>query len=579
MPKRSPRLIIKSTRKYAKYLFVVFAIFLALVGVFCTVFSKIFVNRFIDSYMELRPGNKIVDMWTSPDVNVTIDLYFFNWTNSDDFFTPNVKPKLEEIGPYSFLEVPQKEIFKWHPENNTLDYGKKHYYYFDKDKSKRQLDDKLVTVNALLVAAASKTRDWSYMKRTVVDMALRLYQNGIVWKRTAEEFFFKGFEDNIVNLLSIFPSSFRSAMGIFVPWDRIGFIYGRNGSTDLLGTHTIGTGVGNMEEFGQLLLWNGKNYSEYFPQECSAVKGSPGEFQKTNLKKNESIQYFFTDFCRSVNLDYLDEIMVDGILGYRYIISPNFFDNGTLNPDNQCFCNGECLPYGAANISGCWFGLPIFISNPHFMDADPYFISKIDGLKPDMDIHTTTAILEPRTGFMLELRARLQMNFYIQPSSHIRSYQTERRMLFPAFWFDMHMRISKNSIILLKIINNLEMYCHIFGTSIMTISLLIFLWQPLKRAWNKRYTHHMEINTMADDDDYDNEDDENKYKNVKVREALYSLPQNFPSLLYISHPRRSLPVIISHLDEDEALSSCLEDSRREDFEKDFENMSRNKGNS
>lgn len=64
------------------------------------------------------------------------------------------------------------------------------------------------------------------MKRTVVDVALRFYQNGIVWKRTAEEFFFKGFEDNIVNLLSIFPSSFRSAMGLFVPWDRIGFTYG-----------------------------------------------------------------------------------------------------------------------------------------------------------------------------------------------------------------------------------------------------------------------------------------------------------------------------------------------------------------
>lgn len=49
MPKRSPRLMIKSTRKYAKYLSIVLMIFLALIGVFCTVFSKIFVNRFIDS--------------------------------------------------------------------------------------------------------------------------------------------------------------------------------------------------------------------------------------------------------------------------------------------------------------------------------------------------------------------------------------------------------------------------------------------------------------------------------------------------------------------------------------------------
>lgn len=175
-----------------------------------------------------------------------------------------------------------------------------------------------------------------------------------------------------------------------------------------------------MNNFGQMLLWNGKNYTDKFPKECSAVSGSPGEFQKTNLKKNESIKYFFVDFCRYVELDYLDEVVVEGVQGYRYVVSPNAFDNGTINPANKCFCNGECLPYGSFNITSCWFGLPLFISNPHFMDADPYYLSKVEGLSPNKSIHTTTAVLEPRTGFMLQLEGRLQLNFYIQPSSHIR---------------------------------------------------------------------------------------------------------------------------------------------------------------
>lgn len=175
-----------------------------------------------------------------------------------------------------------------------------------------------------------------------------------------------------------------------------------------------------MNQFGQLVMWNGKNYSENFPHECSAIKGSPGEFQKTNLKKNESLKYFFTDFCRTVSLDYKDEVMIEGILGYRYVISPDVFDNGTLNPANKCFCNGECLPYGSVNISGCWFGLPVFISNPHFMDADSFYETQLEGMKPNESLHTTTAVLEPRTGFMLELKGRLQLNFYIEPSSHIR---------------------------------------------------------------------------------------------------------------------------------------------------------------
>lgn len=145
-------------------------------------------------------------------------------------------------------------------------------------------------------------------------------------------------------------------------------------------------------------------------------------------------------------------------------------------------------------------------------------------------------------------------------------------MLFPAFWFDMNMRISKSSAKLLNIIRNLEMYCHIFGGSIITLTLILCLWQPLKRIWNKRY--HMEINTMVDDEDgNDNQDNDNKCSDVKAKEALYSLPPNFPSLLYISHPRRSLPVVISHLNEDEVLSSCLEDDRRQNMEQELESIS------
>lgn len=82
----------------------------------------------------------------------------------------------------------------------------------------------------------------------------------------------------------------------------------------------------------------------------------------------------------------------------------------------------------------------------------------------------------------------------------------------------------------------------------------------------------MEINTIADEDDVESDDKENKYRHMKAKEALYGLTQNFPSLFNIAHPRRSLPVIISHLDEDEALSSCLEDSRNQDMETELENL-------
>ncbi|XP_037826801.1 protein croquemort-like [Lucilia sericata] len=214
-----------------------------------------------------------------------------------------------------------------------------------------------------------------------------------------------------------------------------------------------------------------------------------------------------------------------------------------------------------SNISACWFGLPLFVSNPHFTIADTYFISKVDGLKSDEKMYTTTVILEPRTGLMLELRAKFQLNFYIEPRSHIRSYQTKRRMLFPVFWLDMLYMRTKNSIQLLQIVYKLEKYCHIFGASIIALSLLIFIWRAFKY-----YFHHMEINSIAnDDDDYVIAD-----SNDKEKVALYSLPTNFNSLLYISYPRRSLQIIFAHLDKDEALSSFLEENQRYDFEKELQ---------
>lgn len=190
----------------------------------------------------------------------------------------------------------------------------------------------------------------------------------------------------------------------------------RNGTSMLTGIHTIGTGVGDMNNYGQLKFWRGENRTKYFSPECSQVRGSPGELQLTRLKKYQSIRYFSSDLCRSVELEYVDEVWVDGVRGYRYKLGSNVFDNGTIHPANKCYCNGECLPSGAINISSCWYNLPIFVSQPHFLDADDYFLSQINGLQAHRDLHDSYSILEPRTGFLLEFRGRVQLNIYMAPN-------------------------------------------------------------------------------------------------------------------------------------------------------------------
>uniref|UniRef100_A0A1I8MRM7 CD36 family protein n=1 Tax=Musca domestica TaxID=7370 RepID=A0A1I8MRM7_MUSDO len=563
MPHRSSTMILKSTRKYVKYFYIFLGTSLIALGGFFLIYSRPLLDRFIDSQMILRPGAELTKMWATPDVNVTVDFYFFNWTNAEDFYDMSTKPKFNQVGPFSYIEVPHKKIFKWHDNNHTMDYAKIHYYHYDAERSKLGLNDTLVSINALMVGAAAKSRHWPYLMRTVIDMALKFYKNGAVWTRTADEFFFRGFNDEIVNLLAVLPASLRYNLGVFMPWDRIGYAYARNGSTDFLGTHSIHTGVGDKTKLGELLLWKGQNRTKAFSNGCNAIHASPGEFQKTNLKKYESIEYFFTDFCRAVKADYDSEVYYKGVRAFRYKISPSAFDNGTTYPESKCYCDGECMPFGVFNISSCYYGLPILISKPHFMDADPFYANGVEGMAPNRSAHETYIIVEPRTGLVMNLQGRLQLNIYIRPTTHIRSFPTKRNFAFPVAWFDMTMEVSDFGAMTLRLLTNFPLYCDILGIILILLGIIVALWKPCRDHWNKRYLQHMEINTLPSEEDEKLPSSDLESKDISSNKDLFGLRSNFSSLMYITHPRRSLPIVISHLEgDDEAWRSCLDEEQR-----------------
>lgn len=81
--------------------------------------------------------------------------------------------------------------------------------------------------------------------------------------------------------------------------------------------------------------------------------------------------------------------------GYRYSGGPSIVDNGTVDADNWCFCNGECFPVGVVNASSCRYGAPAFVSYPHYLMADPYYSSLIEGMQPEKEKHQFYVALEP----------------------------------------------------------------------------------------------------------------------------------------------------------------------------------------
>ena len=118
----------------------------------------------------------------------------------------------------------------------------------------------------------------------------------------------------------------------------------------------------------------------FFPGKCGDVKGGAGEFYPPGLPPTH-IEMFSNDLCRSLRFSYNTTTYPSGVHSFEYIGDVLMFANATDNPRNECY-NPESvyLPSGVYNTSICRFGAPVFISQPHFLLADPYYASLVKGI-------------------------------------------------------------------------------------------------------------------------------------------------------------------------------------------------------
>lgn len=100
--------------------------------------------------MQLTPESSSYSKWKKPPIPATMDIYFFNWTNAEQFYDTSIKPKFEQIGPYRFREYPEKINITWNP-NSTVSYKMMSTFYFDEEGSTGKMDDLITTINVVAV--------------------------------------------------------------------------------------------------------------------------------------------------------------------------------------------------------------------------------------------------------------------------------------------------------------------------------------------------------------------------------------------------------------------------------------------
>ncbi|XP_034950867.1 protein croquemort-like [Chelonus insularis] len=450
--------------------FGVTGVFLLITGIALFFSWPLVFDSILRKELPLTPTSRSFEIWKdSEKIPMNIDFYFFNWTNPKELRIPGSKPNFIQMGPYSFKEKRQKVNITFHPENSTVSYFQKKFWYFDPDRSNGTLNDIIVNLNPVAVSASHKVRYWSLLMQNSLSMILSK-SSQIYTVKTVGELLFVGYSDTLIEMASIAVDDDEEVP----PFDKFGWFYMRNGSTMFDGYYNMATGEDNLNNLGMVKFWNHRDTTNFYKSPCNVVEGSAGEFWPPH-RNTDDITIWTPDLCRPIIYEYTKTVSHQGIAGYKYELGEKTLGNSTKrryphehakyferttttedffsaehttgnnkndeDPDivniGQCYCNGECSPMGVINITSCRYGAPGFVSLPHFHKADPIYREQISGMNPNDEDHSFYVTLEPTTGIPLDVAARFQINMLLQPSPTVSLFHNVPKIYFPMFWFSL----------------------------------------------------------------------------------------------------------------------------------------------
>lgn len=453
----------------------------------------------------LQPNSMLESSWRKMPMTIPTDVYFFNWSNPQDFHNFSIKPKFEQAGPYRFLQS-MENVNVVYNDNNTVTYNKVRTWQFDDEYTKGTLSDNITTLNSLGMLVAHYISNWNYFLKRAASVVLTARSPDIQITRPANHFLFEGSDDMIMDIYNYFP--------FFAPevprFDKFGWFHFLNASETFEGVFNMGTGVDGNFDF---LNWNYNNVTPYFNGSCGKVHGSAGDLWSAKPSKDYT-GIFSTTICRFVRFDYVEEVYVNGILGYKYELGAGALDNGTLIPENKCYCAGDCLPSGLISLSSCRYGLPIYLSLSNFYGADPTYVNAVEGLRSEKEKDESYLVLEPETAVILEAVIRIQLNIRVHPIEDISLYEDVPDIVFPLLWVEQAATLPDNQAVLLKLFLNMPLI--LLGISIVLIIVglylllcitfkpkLVTLYQNIHGRKKSVHLKHEEVPLQMEMDHYD----------------------------------------------------------------------------
>ncbi|KAJ8917223.1 hypothetical protein NQ315_012715 [Exocentrus adspersus] len=436
---------------------------IALVGLLmvcssCLMFVYDPLQLILRKILTLTPGTVLFNMWSAPPYDVVMKLFIFNITNAEKFMSGEEKLNVTEVGPYSYKEILTNNNATF-ADDGTVTYTPRREFIQDPENSVGDPKVARLTVpNIPLLGIQAYLQDSSF----VTNIGFSTVAAGVgaqsIVDLTVDQYMW-GYEDKLVKVANQFLPSWID----FKTFGILERLMSRDNSNRV--TITVDPSK-RKSRFGDLLTedeqqaqfhivsWNGLSGLQqwgYNPMEeyqrtnttkkCQLVEGAyDGTIFPKNLNKNFTINLFRKAFCRPVQLQFIEEtISKQGFHAFSYKMREDSFASPEENPDNECYCHkGVCPGKGLQTIAPCYYDMPITLSQPHFLNADPKIFDTINGLSPDASKHESIAKVQPVLGIPVdESTLKIQVNLAIGKTKFNSQTRPFNNLNLPLFWIEL----------------------------------------------------------------------------------------------------------------------------------------------
>uniref|UniRef100_UPI00398EC31D scavenger receptor class B member 1 isoform X2 n=1 Tax=Pristiophorus japonicus TaxID=55135 RepID=UPI00398EC31D len=400
-------------------------VLLAVSGTVLLLVTPAIVDRQVVAKVRIDPDSGLsYTMWRDVPVPFYMSVYFFEVKNPQEILHGE-KPVVGQRGPYVYREYRQKSNITFH-NNYTVSFREYRRYHFCRKRSAGNESDELILPNMLALGAALMVEDLPYTLKLIFSTALKTFNETPFIKKSVKEIMW-GYDDPLVDFLNrIFPGiiPFKGKFGLFVEMN--------NSDTGLF---TVHTGTDNITKVHLVDNWNGvKEVNYWHSEQCNMINGTTGEMWPPFMTPSDTLTFYSPDSCRTLELVFQESGWTFDIPSYRYVAPKTMFANGTVYPPNKGFC--PCRQSGVLNVSTCRHNSQVFISHPHFYNADPELWEAIDGLHPNERDHALFIDIHPLTGIPLNVSVKLQLNLFVKAVKGITETGKIQPVLLPLLWFE-----------------------------------------------------------------------------------------------------------------------------------------------